>query len=110
MILRGQIYLANLKNKGSDLIKKIRPVVIISNNTGNRLSGIVTVACITSKLHKKQSTHVFIKKQNKLKPGFVLCEQVYTIDKSQLIAYLGDLTEKQIYKLNIALRIALGIY
>lgn len=111
MILRGQIYMADLKNKEHHLLQKIRPVVVISNNTGNSFSDIVTVACLTTKRNtNKQPTHVFIKNIPGIYPSTILCEQIFTINQRQLLRYKGRLNEKQMFKLNTALKIALSLY
>ena len=111
MILRGQIYMADLKNSAQHLLQKVRPVVVISNNTGNTHSDIVIVACLTTKRHKtKQPTHVFIKNIPGIYPSTIICEQIFTINQNQLLEYKGRLNEKQLYKLNTALKISLNLY
>ena len=112
MILKGQIYMADLKNKEPHLLQKIRPVVVISNNTGNTFSDIVTVACLTTKKKhtNTQPTHVFIKNIPGVYPSTVCCEQIFTINQNQLLKYKGRLNEKQMLQLNTALKIALSLY
>lgn len=47
-IKRGEIYLCALDPVIGKEIAKTRPVVIVSNNTGNKFSGTVTILPITS--------------------------------------------------------------
>ena len=53
MIKRGDIYYANLCPVIGSEQGGIRPVLIISNDTGNRYSPTVIVAAITSRVHTK---------------------------------------------------------
>ena len=50
---RGDIYYANLNPVIGSEQGGIRPVLIISNNTGNRHSPTVIIAPITSRTHTK---------------------------------------------------------
>ena len=72
-----------------------RPVVIVSNDLNNAHSDIVQVLPITSNLHKKpMSTHVFIKDQGLALPGWILGEQVLTLDKCRLMEQIGAVTKE----------------
>ena len=51
-VKRGEIYLADLSDASGSEQGKVRPVVIIQNNTGNRFSTTTIVAPITTKLGK----------------------------------------------------------
>lgn len=44
---RGEIYYANLDPTVGDEIKKIRPVLIISNNANNNADNTITIVPIT---------------------------------------------------------------
>jgi mRNA interferase MazF len=45
---RGEIYYANLDPAMGDEIKKVRPVLIVSNNANNNVAKTITVIPITS--------------------------------------------------------------
>lgn len=110
MILRGEIYLADLKNKEKHLLQKIRPVIIISNNIGNYYSDIITVVCLSTKKDKtKQPTHLYFKNIDGLKPSLILCEQIFTINKNQLIERIGKMNYLQMQKINQAIKITLNL-
>ena len=110
-IQKGQIYYANLPIFTGHTQRGTRPVVIISNNIGNVHSPTVIVACITSQIKKTNlPTHlIFRGSPGKIKTGMILCEQIYTIDKSELLTHIGNLTEQGIQRLNIALKDSLEI-
>jgi mRNA interferase MazF len=77
-----------------------RPILIISNNTGNKHSNTVIAAFITSRIIEKANlpTHCFIKAQQGLgRDSLVLLEQIRTIDKTRIKEYIGTL-ESAIYR------------
>lgn len=113
MIIRGQIYLADMTSNFGNQIQKNRPVVVIQNNTGNEFSDTVIVACLTSlKQNRKklQPTQFVVKSKYLPRDSVVLCEQIYTINKTQLISYITKLSETDLQDLNQALRISLNIF
>ena len=58
-VKRGEIYLADLSDASGSEQGKVRPVVIIQNNRGNKYSPTIIVAAITAKLGKTHMpTHV----------------------------------------------------
>jgi mRNA interferase MazF len=111
LIKRGQIYFANLPMNVGHVQTGTRPVVIIQNNTGNQHSPTVIVACITSQLKKpEQPTHImFSGFPGKIKNGMILCEQLYTIDKTQLKKLIGSLNEHGQKELDKALKVSLSL-
>ena len=86
IIKRGDIYYAELNPViGSEQGGK-RPVLIISNDIGNKHSPTVIVAPITSRVHTKAKlpTHTLIKDFEGLdKNSIILFEQIRTIDKQR---------------------------
>ena len=80
------------KSRGSEQGGKHRPVLIISNNIGNRYSATVIVAAITGMEHDKANppTHVIAKGYEFLeKDSIILLEQIRTLDKQRLQKYIG---------------------
>ena len=53
-IRRGDIYYADLNPVIGSEQGGTRPVLIISNDTGNKYSPTVIIAAITSRVHKKK--------------------------------------------------------
>ena len=86
-IKRGDIYYANLNPVIGSEQGGTRPVLIISNDVGNKHSPTVIVAPITSRIHAKAKlpTHTLINDFEGLdKNSIILLEQVRTIDKQRL--------------------------
>lgn len=111
-IKRGNIFLANLEPiKGSEQ-GGVRPVLIIQNDTSNEYSPVTIIAAITSKVFDKEfPTNVFLlKKDSGLdKDSTVLLNQIRTIDKNRLIKRIGSLDLQLMSKVEMAVRISLGL-
>ena len=93
---RGQIYYADLNPVIGSEQGGIRPVLIISNDIGNRYSPTVIVAAITSRARGKTKlpTHIPTENFDGLeKNSIIFLEQIRTIDKQRLKSYLGIIPE-----------------
>ena len=90
-----EIILVNLDPTIGSEMKKTRPCVIISPDEMNKYIQTVVIAPMTS-ASKKYPTRVEIK-HNKTK-GWVVIDQIRTIDKKRVVKILGKLTEKEIFK------------
>jgi mRNA interferase MazF len=88
------IVLVNLDPTIGSEIKKTRPCVIISPDEMNKYLQTIVIAPMTSS-SKSYPTRVQVK-HNKTK-GWVVLDQIRTIDKQRIIKVLGTLTEKEIY-------------
>ena len=112
MILRGDIYYADLRPVIGSEQGGIRPVLIVQNDVGNRHSPTVICAAITSQMHKaKLPTHVEISSEEYglNRDSVVLLEQIRTLDKRRLKERIGHMTENDMKKVNRALAISLNL-
>lgn len=110
VILRGEIYHADLNPILGSEQGGYRPVLIIQNNRGNQHSPTVIIAAITSRSKTKLPTHVPINGIKGLeKDSFVLLEQIRTLDKERLDDYVGRLSREQMTKVDKALRTSMEI-
>ena len=113
MILRGDIYYADLRPVVGSEQGGIRPVLIVQNDVGNRHSPTVICAAITSQMHKaKLPTHVELdsEKYDLAKDSVVLLEQLRTIDKKRLKDKVCHLDDTIMEKVNEALKISLELH
>lgn len=111
-IKRGDIYYAELNPVIGSEQGGTRPVLIISNDIGNRHSPTVIVAAITSRVHTKAKlpTHTAIRDFEGLnKDSIILLEQIRTIDKKRLQEYIGMLSESEMARVDKALAISLAM-
>lgn len=90
-----EIVLVNLDPTIGSEMKKTRPCVIVSPDEMNKYLQTIVVAPMTS-ASKHYPTRIEVK-HNKTK-GWVVIDQIRTIDRKRVIKILGKLTEKEIYK------------
>ena len=112
LIQRGDIYIANLSPVTGSEQGGIRPVLIIQNNTGNRHSPTLIAAAITGHFKGKyQPTHVRLKGAacGLFQDSTVLLEQLRTLDRSRLSAYMGNVGADKMQEVNDALAISIGL-
>lgn len=97
---RGEIWTCQLgKNIGSEE-NKIRPAIIIQNNTGND-RGPTTIIVPISNRPKKIATHIEVKKndyklvegEKNLITGTILCEQIKVVSKVRLGRHVATLED-----------------
>mgnify|MGYP000758469987 CR=1 FL=1 len=107
---RGDIYVVRLDNRTGSEQSGTRPAVILQNDVGNSCSPTLIVATLTSKTEKKatQPTHCLVEPEG-LEPSIVQAEQIFTIDKSRALKYLGHLTPEEMRRVDDAVRISLAL-
>lgn len=96
-----EIVLVNLDPTVGSEIKKTRPCVVISPNEMNKYLNTVIIAPMTSK-SKNYPTRVAVKHDSK--KGWIVLDQIRTIDKQRIIKTLDTLIEKEIEKVKMTLK------
>ncbi len=87
-----QIVLVNLDPTIGSEIKKTRPCVVISPNEMNKYLKTIIVAPMTT-TSKRYPTRIEVKHDNKI--GWIVIDQIRTIDKQRIIKILGRLTKPE---------------
>ena len=100
-IIQYQIALINLDPTVGSEIKKTRPCVVISPNEMNKYLRTVVVAPMTTK-SRKYPTRIEVKYEGKI--GWVVIDQVRTIDKQRIIKILGRLSIPEIKEVKSVLK------
>lgn len=90
-----EIVLVNLDPTVGSEMKKTRPCVIISPNEMNKFLQTIVIAPMTSS-SRNYPTRVEVK-HNKT-TGWIVIDQIRTVDRNRIIKVLGKLTEKEIVK------------
>lgn len=111
-IRRGDIYYADLRPVQGSEQGGVRPVLIIQNDRGNFFSPTVIAAAITSRFEKKQMpTHILVRQHVRglRNNSVVLLEQVRTIDRTRLRAYIGRLSPWVMREVDAAIIVSLGL-
>jgi mRNA interferase MazF len=101
VVNRFDVYLINLDPTIGSEIQKTRPCVVISPDEMNRHIHTVIVAPLTT-AGKEYPTRIpceFMKKK-----GYIVLDQVRTIDKERLIKNLGSLDPETQLKVNSVLQ------
>ena len=94
-----EVWLVNLEPTIGSEIKKTRPALIVSPNEMNsNLNTVIIAPLTTSEKHYPKRVPIIFQK----KKGFIVLDQIRTVDKLRLVAKLGTIDKKtQKYTLNI---------
>ncbi|MBS1580155.1 MAG: type II toxin-antitoxin system PemK/MazF family toxin [Bacteroidetes bacterium] len=95
------IVLVNLDPTIGSEMKKTRPCVVLSPNEMNKYLQTIVVAPITSS-SKLYPTRVEIK--HKITKGWVVIDQIRTIDRIRIVKRFETLTDKEIIKVKNAIQ------
>ena len=109
---RGDIYFVRFGDVSTGSEQRgNRPAVIIQNDVGNTYSPTVIVVVLTSKTEKKsnQPTHCLLENDDLALPSLALAEQIFTIDKSRILKYIGHLSPEDMRRVDDAVRISLAL-
>ena len=90
-----QIVLVNLEPTIGSEIKKTQPCVIVSPDEMNKHLRTIIIAPMTT-ISKSYPTRVRVKQKNE--SGWVVIDQLRTIDKQRIIKILGVLSPAEISK------------
>jgi len=100
-IVQYQIILVNLDPTLASEIKKTRPCVVISPNEMNKYLNTVVIAPMTTS-SKNYPTRIEVRHDSKI--GWIVLDQIRTIDKQRIIKDLGRLTKSEIKELKSVLK------
>ena len=100
-IKQYQIILVNLDPTVGSEIKKTRPCIVISPDEMNKYLNTVIIAPITS-TSRKYPTRVKI--DHKKTKGWIVIDQIRTIDKRRIIKVLDELTDKEIAETKLTIK------
>lgn len=101
VINQYEVYLIDLDPTKGHEIKKTRPCVVISPNEMNHTIGTVIIAPMTTRSHAFP-TRVELEFQDKR--GWIVIDQIRTVDKVRLIRKIGKINEDEILKVKDVLR------
>lgn len=96
-----EVFLINLDPTIGHEIKKTRPCVVISPNEMNRNIKTIVIAPMTTKSHD-YPTRVKVKFQSK--NGWIILDQIRTVDKRRLVKKLGRITRSEIEKVKYVIK------
>lgn len=89
MVKRFDVYLISLDATQGSEIRKTRPCVVISPNQMNQLNTVIVAPMTTkSKSYPTRIPVTFAKKE-----GYIVLDQIRTIDKSRFAEFMGTIDE-----------------
>ena len=108
---RGDIFFTRFDNAIGSEQSGNRPAVVLQNDVGNFYSPTLIVATLTSKAAKKytQPTHCLLVNEFLSVPSIVQAEQIFTVDKSRALKFLGHLTPEEMSRVDDAVRASLAL-
>ncbi len=100
-IKQYQIILVNLDPTIGSEIKKTRPCVVISPNEMNKYLRTIVIAPMTTS-SKNYPTRIKVKHDSKI--GWIVLDQIRTIDKQRILKELGRLSKPETKELKSILK------
>ena len=85
-----------------------RPVVVVSNDKCNEFSHTITVVPLTSAKKKRLPTHAICRVTSEA--SVVLAEQIFTVDKDRLGAYINRCSDDEMAWIEKCVKIQLGVF
>ena len=104
---RGEIYWGNLEPTIGAETKKLRPCLVLSNNIGNEISGVVIIAPITSNIKNIYPFEVAISIDKKKAKAMI--NQCRAVDKSRLGDLLGKVDIETMKCIDKAIKLVFSI-
>lgn len=100
-ISQYQIILVNLDPTLGSKIKKTRPCVVISPDEMNKHLRTVVIAPLTTS-SKSYPTRIEVKHDNKI--GWIVLDQIRTIDKQRILKDLGKLSKPEVKEVKAVMK------
>lgn len=105
--LRGSVHWVMLDPAVGTEAKKKRPAVIISNNIQNRLNKRFVIAPITSNHEKVYPFEVLLVVQGKSNKAML--DQIRTVDLTRLDGFICNLSNKEMFEIDKAIKLVLAL-
>lgn len=87
-----------------------RPYLVVSNNAFNKRAPCVNAIPLTTKKCKPTPAHVLVHRKYGIKQtSIVLCEQIITISKEQIVEKICSMPEDIMLKIDSCLSFQLGL-
>jgi len=100
VINQYEVFLVELDPTKGHEIKKTRPCLVLSPDEMNHAIGTVIIAPMTTRSHK-YPTRIGLEFEGKA--GWIVLDQIRTVDKARLIKRIGSIQKREILKVKEAL-------
>ena len=105
-IKKGDVLFVDFGEQEGSVQKGKRYAIVVSNNVGNKYSTTIMVVPTTTKKKANLPTHFNTRIE---RDSTILCENIMTISKDQVIRKYNTLSNDDIKKLNHCLKIAMTL-
>jgi len=116
MIRRGEVYAVDLEPVRGSESDKVRPVVVVSNDTANATAarlgrGVITVVPVTSNVDRLYPFQVLLPAEatGLLRGSKAQAEQVRSVAVERIGARLGEVPDELMHQVDEALRLHLAL-
>lgn len=103
---RGEVYWVRMDNGVGSEEGSLRPALIISSDKGNESSSTMNCLFLTS---REKFGIINVKTFVTGRPSYVMCNQIFTVDKVRVGEYRGTLPPKAMAAVERGLKVALGL-
>ena len=104
---RGEVWWVNFDPSVGGEIKKLRPAVIVSNNAASNYLNRLQVVPLTSNIERVYPGEALVTINNRR--GKALATQLTTVSKQRLGDKMGELSPRDMSKIDKAIRVQLGL-
>ena len=102
LIKRGQVYYISADTHTGAEIGMYRPGVVISSTERNEKSSVVTIVyATTGRGHDEES--ILVPLPTSRKRSVAVCDQIFTVDKSRVGRFMFELTDFEMFQIEMAL-------
>jgi mRNA interferase MazF len=105
---RGEVWWVNFNPSVGGEIRKVRPAVIVSNDTANKFLNRVQVVPITSKVEKVFPSEALITVEGNIVKA--VADQISTASKFRFTKIMGELSKEDLRKVENAIKIQLDLH
>lgn len=104
---RGEVWWVDFNPSIAGEIQKIRPAVIISNDSSNQNLNRVQAIPLTSNVDKCYPSEAYVNIDGKINKA--MADQVMTVSKSRLKSKMGNVSINDMTLIENAIRVQLGV-
>jgi mRNA interferase MazF len=108
---RGELYWANLDPSFGSEAAQVRPVLIVSSDANNKAMPTVSIAPLTSSVHRIYPFEVFLEpaESGLPKPSKIQTQQIRSIDAGRLKESIGAINPDTMNLVGYALKLHLAL-
>lgn len=107
MIQRGEVWWVDFNPSVGGETQKIRPAIIVSNNSSNKMLNRVQVVPTTSNTAKCFPCEAYVEIDGKV--GKAMADQVTTISKLRLKTKIGKISSQNLLEVERAIKVQLDL-